>query len=825
MKSKFFRKICSIALASLLFCGAGVSAGMMMNSGNLKVCAAVMETYDPVFSYRKNTDGGITIYEIENVTDEIIVPETIDGYTVTEIGDRVFAQYGKKLKSVVLPDTVTSIGFRAFYGCEVLENIRLPKNLKTIGEAAFYSCRALKSIELPDGLISIEKTAFCGCSSLEDIRFPDSLRHIGKEALFGTAWFYKQQGDAYAGKVYYCHFGVITEDTVINIKKGTKAIADYAFLDKTNLMNVTLPDMLEYIGEASFRGCKYLPEIVIPDSVKYIGASAFQYCENMCDIAFPDELDFIGRSAFDRTAWIKTQTDNIYIGNIFYCLKRMTNHRVIIREGTRGIAEYAFYNNRYLEGVEIPGSVRYIGRSAFEKCTVLNSVTMQDGTKTIEASAFKDCGSLETISIPDSIEEIQDSAFYGCKKLTEAHIPDHLRVISTNVFCNCESLKSIEIPDRVEMIGYAAFSGCGAVSGSLYIPDSVTVIDGHAFYKCNSITDLRLSQNITALSPDVFSCCTKLQSVTIPDGVRMIGECAFSCCEGLTEVNIPYGVASIGKNAFMSCINLPEVIIPGSVTKIESGAFSCCLNMTDITIPDSVTEIGEGLLSGGYPSKEKTIKGKSGSMAEAYAKENNISFEAIEFPLVNRSKLHTEKLLLGESVTVNCMAEGGERDYKYAVFYRKAGTTKWTTVQGFKADPVVYVTPKAACEYEIRVSVRDANGNINRRDMKLSVRKPLVNKSQLDNDRIALGEKVRVRCFASGGEGEYQYAVYYKKTLSDKWTRVRGYGTSNIVMLMPKAAVNYDVRVDVRDKSGAVVSKELKLYVSGLASYMLLYIT
>lgn len=814
MKGKFLRKICSIALSALLLCSVWVSAGVMINSGNIKVCAAITETYDPVFSYNINTEGGITIYEIENGTDEIIVPEKIDGYTVTAIGDRVFAQYGKKLKSVVLPDTVTSIGFRAFYGCEELENIRLPRNLKTIREAAFYSCRALKSIELPEGLTSIEKTAFCDCSSLDDIRFPDSLRHIGKEALFGTAWFYKQHGDAYAGKVYYCHFDVITEDTVINVKKGTKAIADYAFLDKKNLINVTLPDTLEYIGEASFRGCRNLPEIVIPDSVNHIDASAFQYCENLSDITFPDDLDYIGRFAFDRTAWLETQSDNVYIGNIFYCLNRMTNHRVIIRDGTRGIAEYAFYNNRYIESVEIPGSVRYIGRSAFEKCTVLSSVTMKEEIKTIEAFAFKDCESLETISIPDSVEKIQDSAFYGCKKLTEVYIPNSLRIISTNVFYNCASLKNIEIPDGVEMIGYAAFSGCESVSGSLYIPDSVTIIDGNAFRKCKSITDLRLSQNITVLSPGVFSCCTKLKSVTIPDRVRMIGECAFSCCESLAEVHIPYGVASIEKDAFTSCVNLPEIIIPGSVTKIENGAFSCCLNMTDITIPDSVTEIGEGLLSGGYPSKEKTIKGKSGSIAEAYAKENNIPFEAIEFPLVNQSKLHTDKLLLGESVTVHCMAEGGEYDYKFAVLYRKAGSSKWITVQGFRENSVVYVTPKAACNYEIRVSVKDANGTINRKDMKLSVKKPLVNKFQLETNHIRSGEKVKVHCFSSGGEGEYQYAVYYKKTLSDKWTRVRGFGTSNVITFTPKCAVVYDVRVDVRDRSGAVVSKEQKLYVS-----------
>ena len=98
--------------------------------------------------------------------------------------------------------------------------------------------------------------------------------------------------------------------------------------------------------------------------------------------------------------------------------------------------------------------------------------------------------------------------------------------------------------------------------------------------------------------------------------------------------------------------------------------------------------------------------------------------------------------------------------------------------------------------------------------MKLTVAKELANTSKLSADTIRLGEKVKVRCFATGGMGDYQYAVYYKKHTSEKWSKLRDYGTSNIVMLKPGVAVPYDVRVDVMDKSGKVASKTLTLTVT-----------
>ena len=813
MKTKITKKICSLVLLILVFCGVFITAQVMP-----PVKAADYEynpdAYGPTFSYSFNLDGSVSIFSVINAADEVVIPSMINGMPVTSI---FWAFKGNKnIRKVVLPDTLTSIGINAFYGCENLETVSFSKNLISIDEEAFEQCKCLKKIELPDGLISIEKNAFYGCTELSDIRFPDSLRDVGKDAFSNTKWRIGQpEGNIYAGRVLIEYKGTITTDTVIRVKKGTKAISKEAFYSKNDLMKVILPDTLEYIGDAAFKYCRNFPKIDIPDSVRYIGANAFEGCTSLEEITFPEKLDHIGKCAFSGTAWAKSHRGKeLYIGGIYcggYGYTPNGEKTVILKDGTRGIAEYAFYKNPRIESIIIPGSVKYIGRSAFESCGNLKTVTIKNGTKSIEQAAFKNCTSLESISIPDSVTEMSSEAFCGCTALTKAKLSDGLKILDDDVFNGCTSLKSIVIPDGVEAIGNQAFCKCSSIEGALYIPDSVAFIYYEAFSACKSLTSVRLSPNIMILRTGAFSGCTGLKAIQLPEKITQIEECTFSSCESLERISIPYGVTDIGKYAFSSCINLSEVNIPGSVAKIGSGTFAFCDKLTEITIPDSVTELGEYI----FPDSNKPIiKGKAGSAAQFYAEENNIPFVAVDLPLINRSRLHMDKLLLGESVTVSCMAEGGEPEYKYAVFYRKAGTDKWHTVQGFKTNPLVYITPQSAADYEIRVSVKDTAGHTARKDLKLSVRKPLQNRSKLGSESISSGSSVKVRCFAEGGTGGYQYAVYYKKSASEKWAKLRGYDTFNIILLTPKTTSSYDVRVDVKDSSGAVVSKTLSLNVT-----------
>ncbi len=256
---------------------------------------------------------------------------------------------------------------------------------------------------------------------------------------------------------------------------------------------------------------------------------------------------------------------------------------------------------------------------------------------------------------------------------------------------------------------------------------------------------------------------------------------------------------------------IPSTIGGKSVTSIESGTFYNCTSLTSVTIPDSVTSIGEMAFS---ECTNLTIFGKTGSYAETYAKDNSIPFQAVSFPVTNKSSLSADSVILGKSITVNCAAKEGTAPYTYAVYYRKAGTEKWTAAQGYKENAQVKITPKAAADYEIRVFVKDASGKTARKNFTLAVKKPFANTSKLNLDTIKLGEKVKVRCFAQNGEQPYKFSVMYKKSTAQKWVVLATNSTNNIFVMKPGAAVKYDVLVTAKSPDGQTAKKTLTFTVT-----------
>ena len=201
---------------------------------------------------------------------------------------------------------------------------------------------------------------------------------------------------------------------------------------------------------------------------------------------------------------------------------------------------------------------------------------------------------------------------------------------------------------------------------------------------------------------------------------------------------------------------------------------------------------------------------------EGFADENDIAFKVYYFPMQNKSTLSAKTIAKGDTVTVKCAVLDGLAPYKYSVYYRTEGTDTWKTLQNESTNKTVTFTPAAAGNYEVRVKITDKKGNSSRKDMKLTVNPALTNTSKLGAATIKLGEKVKVRCFAKGGVGKYQYAAYYKKksAANDTWYKIRVYGDNNIIMYKPQAAVTYLVPVDIKDEKGPTTCKTLTLKVT-----------
>lgn len=145
--------------------------------------------------------------------------ETISGdYSIKE-GTKTIAgcafNYCTSLKSVAIPDSVTSIGFSAFGGCTSLTNMEIPDGVTSIDSYAFELCEELTSIEIPNSVTSIGSDAFYSCTSLTKIEIPDSVT----------------------------------------------SISNYTFINCSSLKNIEIPDSVTTIGSGAFRGCKNLTDV------------------------------------------------------------------------------------------------------------------------------------------------------------------------------------------------------------------------------------------------------------------------------------------------------------------------------------------------------------------------------------------------------------------------------------------------------------------------------------------------------------------------------------------------------------------------------------
>ena len=143
------------------------------------------------------------------------------------------------------------------------------------------------------------------------------------------------------------------------------------------------------------------------------------------------------------------------------------------------------------------------------------------------------------------------------------------------------------------------------LSGSYSVKEGTRIICNHAFWHCNSLSDIVIPSSVTSIGDRAFHWCLSLSDFVIPASVTSIGDWAFEHCRSLSEIVIPASVTSIGDWAFEHCRSLPEIVIPASVTSIGSGAFSFCRSLSDIVIPDSVTSIGNGAFN--YCSSLKYI--------------------------------------------------------------------------------------------------------------------------------------------------------------------------------------------------------------------------
>jgi len=238
-------------------------------------------------------------------------------YLANEIPDYAFQTNSPSiLRSIILPNSLTSIGVCAFWSHNELLSIIIPSSVISIGQQAF-SGTSISSINLPNGLITIGWGAFSGCK-IDNVTIPNTVTSFG----------------ANIGFEYGNHTGVFSNCTKlvsVTIPNSITSIPEKTFLNCTALKNVTIPNSVTYINYNAFESCSSLTDIIIPNSITSIGSSAFLNCTGLKSIVIGSNVSKIWDLAFDGCTGLssitvsrKTPLDFTNYPNVFRGVNKST---------------------------------------------------------------------------------------------------------------------------------------------------------------------------------------------------------------------------------------------------------------------------------------------------------------------------------------------------------------------------------------------------------------------------------------------------------------------------------------------------------------------
>ena len=349
-----------------------------------------------------SNSGTLTVKSGKTVPDNLVIPATVNGKTVTSIENSAFKSC-TSLTSVTFAEgsTLTTIGGSAFYGCKTLTSITIPSSVTSIGDDAFCDCSVLTSVTFADAsnLTSIGDRAFCRCKNLTSIKIPSSVTSID--------W--------------------------------------YAFGGCTSLTSVTFADAstLTSISYSAFSGCTSLSAVYATENDKLASAlgSSFIYRNSCSD---PNHAN--------KPHYCKTSNS----------LFKFDEHGNLIFAD--GVDKSEVSGDIEIPSTVDGQTVTSIPYDVFSNCTNLTSVTIPSTVTSISYDAFSNCTNLTSVTFAEgsTLTSIGQRAFQNCSGLTEITLPSSVTYLGAKVFSGCTSLKTvtIESTSKLDPIGSDPFSGC-----------------------------------------------------------------------------------------------------------------------------------------------------------------------------------------------------------------------------------------------------------------------------------------------------------------------------------------------------------------------------
>lgn len=367
----------------------------------LKMRPPTVAELKKIWPHRKDSDGGITITGYNGEDVDIEVPAVIGKTPVTAIAPDCFSfrnHPGRedflrtKLRSVVIPDSVTWIGQAAFYCCEALEAVTLPHHLPVLEERLFFGCKNLL-FRIPEGVEAIRAMSLMGIRN-ETVHLPSSVKQVAANAF--------QSGNPPAQVLLSLwEITVSPENPHLKAEGGVLFSADGSTLlcypCRKQDPSYTVPEQVTTISSYGFCRNSFLKELILPEKMDAIARSAFSGCSALETVTMPRSLTSLEETAFHSCV----------------CLKEIT-----LPAGLNVLSPAVFLDCKALEKVILPDTMTAIGHYAFQGCSALVHVSLPETLGDVQDHAFGNCAALESLTFSNYSIRLRYQAFEGCRRLT-----------------------------------------------------------------------------------------------------------------------------------------------------------------------------------------------------------------------------------------------------------------------------------------------------------------------------------------------------------------------------------------------------------------------
>jgi len=462
-----------------------------------------------------------------------------------DLGDNLppWHEYLGEITSVVFSGGFQFVGDYALNGCNKLWSVVLCDTIASIGKNAFGNCTSLEHISIPNSVVNIYDYAF-GSTGLKEITIPDSVRDIKEGAFYGC------------GMLEYALIG-----------KSIVSIGDNAFNECNNLNWVAyFGNGTEISGSTQFGSnvkvfttngyepAQFCGITVTKVTGGYEGDMTWLYLGDKLDHS---ELMIFGGDGEMPNYWI---LNDVYPP--WYDIRRNVK-KVIIAGGIQSIGSCVLIDFQSLTNLTIPDTLRSLGRYACFSCKNLEFITCPGDNCSIYslgASSFYDAERLSEFKYFDEdVVYIGSSAFYQCTSFSDLYLFARKASISSSAFEGCTGMKKLSVLGHESTIGNDAFSKTSLEEVSFY----GTKIGDKAFYGLTNLSkvDIKYS-SLESIGESAFEGCTSLSALSIPEGVTEIKSCAFKGCTSLSSVKYTGSKdPKEGDEVFEGCDKLSKVCV------------------------------------------------------------------------------------------------------------------------------------------------------------------------------------------------------------------------------------------------------------------------